>query len=745
MKRTLLKYAALALCGMPVLAQAQMTLDRWETRQEFTEYSISDVSLLEGSDVAYATGSQSAGDLTINAVLRSDDGGATWAPIDFPDGNDIDVAASDFIAPGVGAVVTEDMRLFRLRDGSGTWTESRLPLEGDATAIQFVNERMVVVAGQDDRNSEAAVAISYNGGASWADRSFTDSIFSIGSVYFVDSLTGYLGGSRSRTLAPTTFRTTDGGLTWTEHQLTGSFRSFGFVNGFGFSDADNGWAAVQSLYDVGGVFRTRDGGLTWTEEYNTGLPYNRLVMNDAGVIAIVASNTSSRASLQVSPDGGDTWGELNLAVKSQSRAIDIEGDRILVGQNYSSLVVSDDAGQSITQTQYAATIEGIAWRDSTTGHAVSGFVAGGPPRTLTTTDGGASWSVDQSIPGGRDIYLEGDNLYTFFPGRTAYLNRSTDGGATFRRHNLMVGSGFLEGIAWRDAEFGLAHGGDGTVQFSSNGGRSWSFLNAPTSDYIDELEFAGARAVMGGGFGGGNGFLFYSDNNGLTWTASTMPIDNMVLGLDFADERIGLASTFDGPILRTEDGGESWIEVGLVPHEQPQTLVMIDEDRAYVVARNKTGGADRLNGNGFVYETLDGGFTWEQVFSRDLPNSSLGAIGIQPDARGTVWVGGQHTYLGRGFNSATVGTREPSIVEESLAMSPNPTSAEVYLSFDLPTAGDVRVELYDAVGRQVTQRDYGSLEVGTQVVRFEPNVSSGHYVVRVRTAEGSAARKLMVR
>ena len=713
----------------------------WETKIQFASYSLDAVELLP-NDKAYAVGSQTSGDLVVNAVLRSDDAGASWAPVDLP-AHDEALVDGAFIDVGRGAVLAEDYTLFALADGGPDWAQRSVPLSGEATTLAYFNDRMLVALGSDNRNYAAQVAVSFNEGDSWRNLSFGDSTYALEAVHFLDSLTGWVGGAHRRGLEPVVYHTTDGGTSWTEQRLPNTDGEFGTVNGIYFTDALNGRAVLTSLYHVGYSYITSDGGQTWQEDYNTGLPYNELAMQPDGRVAFLSAHYSpAQAVLSVSEDGGASWRTVRLDVSTYSRALDFDGDDILIGQNYSSIAYSGDAGRTVLQSQYAATIEDVLWRDSLTAHAVSGYVVGGPPRTFTTTDGGATWLADNVVPGGKSIQQLGDTLWVFFQGRDAYIERSTDGGATWRRFDI-GGTEWLEDVTFLNHEFGLAHGANGYLRFTSDGGRSWRNLGSGTFDFIEELAMAGDRVVIAGGFGGSNGFINYSNNNGLMWTQAQLPIDNMVLGLDFGSDDVGLATTYNGPVLRTVNGGETWTEVGTIPHEQPQVVIMLDELHAYAGARERSGGSAEFTGQGYVYETTDGGLSWQLLYEREMPNSSISALAIQPNEEGTLWASGQQTWLARGTQQP-VSVRDQAIEPGSMQLAPNPSTGPLNLSFSLQRAAVVHLEVHDVLGRTVYRQALGQLQGGEYRRELDLTLSAGQYVVTLIEAGGSHSSLLSI-
>ena len=86
-------------------------------------------------------------------------------------------------------------------------------------------------------------------------------------------------------------------------------------------------------------------------------------------------------------------------------------------------------------------------------------------------------------------------------------------------------------------------------------------------------------------------------------------------------------------------------------------------------------------------------------------------------------------------------------IDLSLVAVPNPTSGRAAVSFGVAAASDVRVSVYDALGREVAVLAEGPYGVGRHDVTFESgSLPSGVYVVRaVVGAEAQTARVTVVR
>jgi len=79
---------------------------------------------------------------------------------------------------------------------------------------------------------------------------------------------------------------------------------------------------------------------------------------------------------------------------------------------------------------------------------------------------------------------------------------------------------------------------------------------------------------------------------------------------------------------------------------------------------------------------------------------------------------------------------------------PNPFNAGTMISFDLPKASDVRLEVLNVAGQLVYEvnRHYaaGSHQIGWDGTTGGRNVASGVYYYRIQTGEFTATRKMVL-
>ncbi len=76
---------------------------------------------------------------------------------------------------------------------------------------------------------------------------------------------------------------------------------------------------------------------------------------------------------------------------------------------------------------------------------------------------------------------------------------------------------------------------------------------------------------------------------------------------------------------------------------------------------------------------------------------------------------------------------------------PNPFNPQTTIRFGLPTSAQVKLVVYDVLGRQVRLLLDGAREAGTHEVIFEAsNLPSGTYLVRLVTPVGSFVQTMQL-
>ena len=103
----------------------------------------------------------------------------------------------------------------------------------------------------------------------------------------------------------------------------------------------------------------------------------------------------------------------------------------------------------------------------------------------------------------------------------------------------------------------------------------------------------------------------------------------------------------------------------------------------------------------------------------------------------------------RVYEDATLTSSEEDLtLPSNIALNqnyPNPFNPSTEISFELPSQSDVRVEVYDMMGRRVATAANGTYPAGTHSVTFDAsNLSSGTYIYRLITDSFQQSRSMVL-
>lgn len=212
-------------------------------------------------------------------IVRSTDGGATWARVVGPSGSDSYFGASCadathcWVVGQLDSLHNYDGTILASVDGGLTWTRQTIPVEASgpypwirSIACQLAATYSCWAVGPD----ATSVLATVDGGTTWTLQSLPPIAGGLGfdpeGVSFSDASDGVLVGGtgcggRGITQCPgSIYRTTDGGTTWT---IVDGSRPF--LDDVSCVSATRCWA-VASTFSTGVVLASADGGQSWRRE-----------------------------------------------------------------------------------------------------------------------------------------------------------------------------------------------------------------------------------------------------------------------------------------------------------------------------------------------------------------------------------------------------------------------------------------------------------------------------------------------
>lgn len=490
------------------------------------------------------------------------------------------------------------------------------------------------------------------------------------------------------------FKTTNGGATWTSITTVNFSR---FVRELAIDPANDQtiYAATAGLN--GGVFKSVDGAASWTLA-NTGI-------GSTNVIAVAVDPVSTSTIYAGVPGIGvfksvnaaSTWnlastGLTNVAI--QSITIDPSNSAVLyVGTNGGGVFKSTDGG-----AHWSAMITGltnlgvlaVAVDPNNPAVVYTGTNGGG---AFKSTNGGVTWGAVNSglnpvVLSVRRIAIDHNDSNIVYAATFTGVFKSVNGGASWIAANSgvtvlekSVAPGAFDVVIdpSNSSTVYLATQSEGAVFRSTNGGGSWTALNAgitasqisavvidpsnPTTVYAATTSNAIYKSADGGaswfeanlgfttlltlslaidpnttttlyagtmnrGFGEG---VFKSTNGGSSWTRVGFGVVSPVrkIEVDPSNSSVIYAATFGSGIYKSTNAGATWTQINSgLSDTNVQDLVLDPLNSAVAYAGTASG----------LFKTTNSGSTWV-LSDAGLTNTDVLALAVDPVTTSTVYAG----------------------------------------------------------------------------------------------------------
>lgn len=326
-------------------------------------------------------------------VMGTSDGGATWMPRTVPglSGEQRAATAVSFVGADHGWIGDSEGYLHATTDGGATWTGSRPTTVGAIRRLTFVDTLHGWAMYPDDSGFDALYATT-DGGAGWARQATGHAGLGYADVAFCDADNGVLvhEGSVSTT--------TDGGATWSAHDLQPGDPNPASFAAAAMTDADHMWVGG----DFGTVFGSTDGGTTWAEQ-TRGAAVEIVALrfvDSAHGWAVGESN-----DLLQTTDGGEHWLALRPGLGQGIATVAVpDVDHVSVFGERGAIVARDTSQPDTTPPTTTVSGLGTGWTNRTVTLA---FVAidnaggwgmvGGPAVTEYSTDAGVTWTPGEQL------------------------------------------------------------------------------------------------------------------------------------------------------------------------------------------------------------------------------------------------------------------------------------------------------------------------------------------------------------
>jgi photosystem II stability/assembly factor-like uncharacterized protein len=352
----------------------------------------------------------------------------------------------------------------------------------------------------------------------------------------------------------------------------------------------------------------------------------------------------------------------------------------------------------------------------------------------------------------------------------AVIRRTSDGGDNWI--NIQTGiTGYLHDICMVDANIGsivgVKSGGGSTVGLNLrtiDGGINWirqdsiitSNLELHGVYFID----ANIGTTVGVKYSGGNsqeGVILRTTDGGSSWISQTSGINGPLYDVYFTDVNTGIiagsscySDHCEGVILRTTDGGANWNNQSNGIMGYFYGVSFLDANVGTVV-----GGGLTYPECGIILRTSDGGITWS--------DQSSGIHDILYDVSfvdsNTGWVVGGNGTILHTTNGGVTFVEEDQVhnnvtLKDYLLYQnyPNPFNPSTKISWQSPVsslpdgkAGWQTLKVYDILGNEVTTLVNKEMEAGYHSVDFYVSyLTSGVYFYRLQAGSFVETKKMVL-
>src|SRR5688572_6905829 len=246
---------------------------QWMLRNNgiFTGYSIVDDISIPSERVAYAIGYNVFSGLSdYNYYTKTINGGISWNAGSIPGSQGYRVSDIFAISNNVVWLAMSDGshgRIYKSTDGGVNWVRQGINVfpNNNPAGLHFFNANEGVVYGHGDDLNYKEIYTTIDGGDTWTRVSRT----SIAASAQYEYNRGFAASGNSIWFGTTSgrvYRSVDKGYTWAVSALPHPAKD---LTNLAFSDANNGLVIGDifpnfSSPDTRGLFRTTDGGVTWT-------------------------------------------------------------------------------------------------------------------------------------------------------------------------------------------------------------------------------------------------------------------------------------------------------------------------------------------------------------------------------------------------------------------------------------------------------------------------------------------------
>ena len=601
------------------------------------------------------------------------------------------------------------------------------------------------------------------------------------------------------------FRSTNDGLDWTNlSNITGTIslelNSEGhiFVGTAGSgvyrsTDSGSSWLAINTGIPTGGrvisailanqngdlFVGTNDGIYRSTNNGNYWIHYPNIVetiqdIKNTGLGYLIAGSfySGTAGNFYLSTDNGNNWTlKWNNNIGISCLAVDHNTDYIYAGTGYDGIYVTTDLGNNWTKVSDMVPNNNVgAIAISTQGNIFEATMGDG---VFKSTDSGINWTeINNGFAYPHILSQVINSQDIIFVGSDEGIFKSNDLGENW----IFVGLPDLDisslAVNSGDDIFaGTSY--DGKIYISTDNGENWEHIGPYIGPLISSITINKDDVIFVGTFGMGEGGVFRSTDNGNSWQPVISGLDVLCIAINSNDD---LFAGTRNSIKRSTDNGNTWIDINYIfPSSGIGDIAINSNDVIFAgtmsgVFRSTDDGNNWIGVNNGLSDSsivdlvinsndlIFAGITWTGVFfSSDNGdnwqeiNAGLTDYGVTTftlDSSGFIYVGTISHGIFRSVNSTITEIKNTESMNYPFYLIqnyPNPFNPTTIIKYQIPELRNVRLTVYDVLGREVQTLVNEEKQAGNYEVEFDgTGLPSGVYFYKIESGNFSDTKKIVL-
>jgi len=628
----------------------------------------------------------------------SENNGRNWTSINLTDQNtDICTFASSGNNIFAG---TAGEGIYISQDNGNSWIPSNDGLLNFNISVIITVKDSVILAGTRGNG----IFRSTNYGISWLLSNNGISNDTINAMIVTDSL--IIAGSCSGNI----YHSADAGINWNLVSSVGNYSISSFTK-----KEDLIFAGSIG----GGVYISSDKGIQWSP-VNNGI-FNHTIVTITSKDSVIFAGAEFSGIFR-STNNGELWSLVNNGLlDSMVTSSSISDSNVFFGTATGGVFSSSDFGELWIPMNIGLIATHV---NSFLTYGENIFAGTREAGILLSTDKGKSWTeLNSGLTSLNVLSLAIDDSTIYASTWDSWVFKSRNFGKNWLPTTYV--SAHPRGLASVSSVLYVATTSDGVLR-STDEGNTWQNFGL-TYKFLDPIMARDSFVVTGSFIYEG---VFLSSNYGQDWTSlGSSYAYSSIYTLNWSGNNI-VAGIDNGMYFRSIEGDTTWVQKG--PNDRIYSTATED---SIILTSSYSG----------VYLSMDWGENWTKIDSGfSAPIYALAIVGSElfaADGNNNIWKSSISHFV--------TGVKEISyepISNFSLYQNyPNPFNPTTTIQYSIPEQSNVKIIIYDALGREVTTLVNEEKSIGNYTVEFNaPYLSNGIYFYQMRTNEFIQTKKMIL-